>query len=84
MRNDKKQTALDFYRTELFTLLSLNQSKFNSEEEIFDQAKAMEEEQGEKFNMFLDYEKSLGISDEKTIERIKWYYNTYFNETYEQ
>jgi hypothetical protein len=50
--------------------------------EIFEQSKTMEREQGEKFNMFLDYEKSLGISDEKTIERIKWYYNTYFNETY--
>jgi hypothetical protein len=24
----------------------------------------------------------LGISDLKTIERIQWYYNTYFNETY--
>jgi hypothetical protein len=43
----------------------------------------IEKEQGEKFNKFLDDEKSLGISDEKTIERIKWYYNTYFNETYE-
>lgn len=47
------------------------------------QAKEMEKEQHEKFNKFLNDEKQLGISDLKTTERIQWYYNTYFNETYE-
>jgi hypothetical protein len=42
----------------------------------------MEKEQIDKFNDFLEKEKQLEISDLKTIERIQWYYNTYFNETY--
>ena len=46
------------------------------------EAKEMEKEKHEKFNKFLNDEKQLGISDLKTIERIQWYYNTYFNETY--
>ena len=50
--------------------------------EIIDKAKQMEKEQNDKWNEFLDAEKVLGISDVKTIERIQWYYNTYFNETY--
>lgn len=29
---------------------------------------------------FLDNEKHLGISDNKTIERIKWYFETYFEQ----
>jgi hypothetical protein len=48
----------------------------------FSQAKEMEKEKHEKFNKFLNDEKQLGISDLKTIERIQWYYNTYFNKTY--
>jgi hypothetical protein len=50
---------------------------------IFEQAKEMENEKHKKFNKFLNDEKELRISDLKTIERIQWYYNTYFNETYE-
>ncbi len=50
--------------------------------EMIQQAKEMEKEQHHKWNEFLDSEKVLGISDVKTIERIKWYYNTYFNETF--
>jgi len=46
------------------------------------QAKQMEKEKHEKFNKFLNDEKELGLSDLKTIERIQWYYNTYFNETF--
>ncbi len=52
----------------------------------FEKAKQMEKEKKilNKFNNFLQFletEKSLGISDLKTIERIEWYYNTYYNET---
>ena len=32
----------------------------------------------EKFNDFLQKELEIGISDKATIERIEWYYNTYF------
>jgi hypothetical protein len=51
-------------------------------QKLLEQAKEMEKEKHEKFNKFLNDEKQLGISDVKTIERIQWYYNTYFNETY--
>jgi hypothetical protein len=47
-----------------------------------EQAKEIEKQQHEKFNNFLNSEKKLGIADLKSIERIQWYYNTYFNETY--
>jgi hypothetical protein len=46
------------------------------------EAKEMEKANHEKFNKFLNDEKQLGISDLKTVERIQWYYNTYFNETF--
>lgn len=40
----------------------------------------------DKFEKFLDAEMELGISDKKTIERIKWYYEEFFKDTifYEQ
>ena len=36
------------------------------------------DEEDEKFNDFLQKELEIGISDKATIERIEWYYNTYF------
>ena len=74
MRNNKQQTAVEWLQSiELERDLTLADWK---------QAKEMEKEKHEKFNKFLNDEKQLGISDLKTIERIQWYYNTYFNETY--
>jgi ferritin len=55
---------------------------FEGNKDLIEQAKEMEKQQHEKINKFLDVEKVLGISDLKTIERIQWYYNNYFNETY--
>lgn len=43
--------------------------------------KALELLGDKKFSEFLDREKELGISDIKTIERIQWYYNTYFDKS---
>ena len=43
--------------------------------------KAIEILGDKKFSEFLDREKELGISDIKTIERIQWYYNTYFDKS---
>ena len=37
-----------------------------------------DEDVEEKFNDFLQKELEIGISDKATIERIEWYYNTYF------
>lgn len=48
-------------------------------EKVLQQAKEMEKAEHSRFNTFLDNEKELKISDKKTIERIQWYYNTYFN-----
>lgn len=40
-----KQTAVEFYRTEFSALLSMKESKFQTENEIFERAKQMEKEQ---------------------------------------
>jgi hypothetical protein len=76
MENNKQQTAVEW----------LWEIDYNRELNLGDwkQAKEMEKEKHEKFNKFLNDEKQLGISDLKTIERIQWYYNTYFNETTEE
>ena len=42
---EKKQTAVEFYRTEFSALLSMKESKFQTENEIFERAKQMEKEQ---------------------------------------
>jgi VIT1/CCC1 family predicted Fe2+/Mn2+ transporter len=39
------KTAVEFYREELNALISLRETKFKTEQEIFEQAKAMEKEQ---------------------------------------
>jgi hypothetical protein len=36
--------------------------------------------EGDKIMSFLDTEYKLGISDKKTIERLKWYFETYFEQ----
>jgi hypothetical protein len=42
---ENKQTAVEFYRTELSALVSMKESNFQTEKEIFEQAKQMEKEQ---------------------------------------
>jgi hypothetical protein len=89
MTNNKQQTAVDsiielckkrmFMEASVHQVIYLSLIKFCEE-----QAKEMEKEKHEKFNKFLNDEKQLGISDLKTIERIQWYYNTYFNEPTEE
>jgi hypothetical protein len=77
-----KQTATDYLIQEIKND-ALVQAKSTQEwNEVFQIAKQMEREQIDKFNDFLEKEKQFEISDLKTIERIQWYYNTYFNETY--
>ena len=47
----------------------------------FEEAKRIEIKIHKKFNGFLEFlerEKKLGISDVETIERIEWYFNTYY------
>jgi hypothetical protein len=73
-QREMKQTAVEW-------LMEIDKSRAITIEE-WQQAKEMEKANHEKFNKFLNDEKQLGISDLKTIERIQWYYNTYFNETF--
>jgi hypothetical protein len=71
-----KQTAIEWlYDRFLYAGYAVNS-------EWLKQTKEMEKEKHDKFNKFLNDEKELGLSDLKTIERIQWYYNTYFNETF--
>jgi hypothetical protein len=73
-----KETSVEFLMGKLFDPSTMVQEQI----QWFEQAKEMEKKKHEKFNKFLNDEKELGISDLKTIERIQWYYNTYFNETF--
>ena len=89
MENNKQQTGIEWLAEKTFNQIELlkhsciNEEQFLNNMLIFiEQAKEMEKEKHEKFNKFLNDEKQLGISDLKTIERIQWYCNTYFNETY--
>lgn len=81
MTNNKQQTEVDWLIKQLQSNINIRWRGTNIIE-LGEQAKEMEKEKHEKFNKFLNDEKQLGISDLKTIERIQWYYNTYFNETY--
>ncbi len=74
-----KQTAVEWLRD-----LYENQPAYDESilDEQWQKALEMEKANHEKFNKFLNGEKQLGISDLKTIERIQWYYNTYFNGTF--
>jgi hypothetical protein len=81
MTNNKQQTAVEWLIEQLRNNENIRWRGTNIIE-LGEQAKEMEKEKHEKFNKFLKDEKQLKISDLKTIERIQWYYNTYFNETY--
>jgi len=76
-----KQTAVEWLQQALEDTI-LTHEQIMQTIGLFEQAKEMEKANHEKFNKFLNDEKQLGISDLKTIERIQWYYNTYFNETF--
>ena len=79
MENNKNMTAVEWLEERL-------NISFGDEIKpligFFVQAKESENERHERFNKFLNDEIKLGMSDKETIERIQWYYNTYFNETY--
>jgi hypothetical protein len=82
MTNNKQQTAVEQFLNAIKDQILLSKEHLEMIESYAKQTKEMEKEKHEKFNKFLNDEKQLGISDLKTIERIQWYYNTYFNETY--
>ncbi len=66
------KTAVEFYREELNALVSLRETKFKTEHEIFEQAKEMEKEQIK--NAF--HKNSQKFFCEEEAEQ---YYNETFN-----
>ncbi len=66
------KTAVEFYREELNALVSLRETKFKTEHEIFEQAKEMEKEQIE--NAF---ENGMNAVNIHNLEQ-------YYNETFKQ
>jgi hypothetical protein len=76
-----KQSAVEWFNEEI------NKLNVGTDARVFiakllEQAKEMEKEKHLNWNKFLESEKTLGISDVKTIERVQWYYNEYYNETF--
>jgi hypothetical protein len=74
---EKKQTAVEFYRTEFGALVSMKESKFQNENQIFEQAKQMEKEQIEDA-WFSSRVEDMG--DEFKVEQKS--FDNYYNETY--
>jgi hypothetical protein len=72
-----KQTAVEWLIEKIAENYPLIPKAYREECNI---AKEMEKNKHEKFNKLLNDEKEFGLCDLKTIERIQWYYNTYFNE----
>lgn len=78
---NNKQTAVEYLEKELEGFCLYRNLTYTQGQELIKtlkQAKEMEEQRHKKFNDFLQKEIELGISDKATIERIEWYYNTYF------
>jgi hypothetical protein len=82
----KQQTAVQFLIEKLkeqgINLGNGTKMIYPISKDIIEMALQMEKDNHYAWNKFLEDEKTLGISDTKTIERVQWYYNTYFSETY--
>jgi hypothetical protein len=76
---EKKQTAVEFYRTEFGALVSMKESKFQTENEIFKQAKQMEKEQMIEFVKKAPIKTGL-LQEGGTYYRIDA--ESHYNETY--
>jgi hypothetical protein len=76
---EKKQTAVEFYRTEFGALVSMKESKFQNENEIFEQAKQMEKEQMIEFIKKAPIKTGL-LQEGGTYYRIDA--ESHYNETY--
>jgi hypothetical protein len=73
---EKKQTAVEFYRTEFGALVSMKESKFQNENEIFDQAKQMEKEQMKEAAL------DNVTTNEKLRKIFEIQFEDFYNETY--
>ena len=72
----KQETLLQIANRKLMSNDWLNGAEFGAKwQQEQDKNKYSEED---KIMSFLDTEYKLGISDKKTIERLKWYFKTYF------
>jgi len=75
----KKHTAVEFYRTELRAFVSMKESKFQNENEIFEQAKQMEKEQI--VEAFLRGEINNTTRGAEPFKNSKTYYNELYGGT---
>jgi hypothetical protein len=73
---EKKETAVEFYRTEFGALVSMKESKFQNENEIFDQAKQMEKEQMKEAAL------DNVTTNEKLRKIFEIQFEDFYNETY--
>ncbi len=73
----KKKTAVEFYREKLRELVALGGTYIQIEEEIFDQAKAMEKEQI--IDCFLDGQDNGWQFEGSNEAQAESYYNETFN-----
>jgi hypothetical protein len=87
--NNMEQTAVEWYNSKVIELMTQREQgnidvlEFRNQLDLLlTEAKEMEKEKHLNWNKFLESEKTLGISDVKTIERVQWYYNEYYNETF--
>ncbi len=73
------KTAVEFYREELNALISLRESNFKTEQEIFEQAKEMDKE-----NM-VDFARKC-LEKAKDLDVLTAFLNTekYYNETFKK
>ena len=83
------KTAVEWYNSKVIELMTQREQgnidvlEFRNQLDLLlTEAKEMEKEKHLNWNKFLESEKTLGISDVKTIERVQWYYNEYYNETF--
>ena len=83
------KTAVEWYNSKVIELMTQREQgnidvlEFRNQLDLLlEQAKEMEKEKHLNWNKFLESEKTLGISDVKTIERVQWYYNEYYKETF--
>ena len=83
------KTAVEWYNSKVIELMTQREQgnidvlEFRNQLDLLlTEAKEMEKEKHLNWNKFLESEKTLGISDVKTIERVQWYYNQYYNETF--
>lgn len=85
------KTAVEFYREELNALVSLRETKFKTEHEIFEQAKEMDEEQKKQLVIFFYIDLKMknnklpyGMQYLNKLTKLEEEAEKYYKETFKQ